>query len=116
MSVSAALRGKQNVTIEYFFNTGLSSLSSLTITVEEHPTVAPQRQRIRVWNFTTSEYDQVDDRNMTTTSDQTTVINVSNPAPYISGTGQVQLYVRTGDLGSTTYTLNVDLVKITASS
>jgi PKD repeat protein len=112
---SRKLSGKQTSTVAYTFETGLSSLSSLTVTVELHPSLAPQTQKIRMWNYTTSAWVEVDSRSITTTSDTTTVLNVPSPAAYRSATGQVQVLVRTGDVGGTVWTCYTDYMKITAA-
>ncbi len=48
--------GKATTIIVYSFETGLSSISALTITSESHPTLAGQRQRIYAYDFTTSRW------------------------------------------------------------
>ncbi len=112
---SEKVTGKHTTKVTYTFDTGLSSLSSLTVTSESHPTAVPQRQTIYVYNFTTSQWDDVDVTDLTSTTDTTTVVPVSSPSPYLSGTGQVQVYIRTGDRANTPWTHYIDLVKITAA-
>jgi len=113
---TAKLSGKYTDKVEYSFGTDLSSLSSLTVTVECHPdSQTPHRQRTNLWNYSTSIWDQIDERNLTTTSDTTAVISVSSPAPYISPSGEVIVYVRTGDIAKSSWQHYVDLVKITAA-
>jgi len=112
---SAKQIGKQSTYMIYTFETGLGSLSSLTITSESHPSVAPQRERIRVWDYSSGSWTGVvGDQWLNSTSDQTTVTPVPDPANYISGSGQVSIRIRTGDNGSTAWTHSIDLVKITA--
>jgi hypothetical protein len=75
----------------------------------------PQRQRIWLWNFTTSQWVEEDVRDIESTSDVTTVIPVSSPSPYLSGTGEVRVRIRQGErLNTTQWTHYIDLVKITA--
>ena len=112
---STKLSGKQTSHVTYYFNTGLSSLSSLTVTVELHPSLAPQTQKIRIYDFSSGSFDQVDARSITTTTDTTTVLNIANPAPYLSATGEVRVLVRTGDVTRTAWTCYTDYVKITAA-
>jgi PKD repeat protein len=112
--LTAKLSGSYGTKMRYTFTTGLGSLSSLSITSESHPSAQPQRQRIYARNFTTGLDVLLDDRNLTSTSDTTTVVNVSSPAPYLSA-GQVQVYVRTGDLSGTSWTHSIDFLKITAA-
>jgi len=112
---SAKISGKYGTEVASYYPTGLGSLSSLTITAESHPSVQPQRQRIWCWSFTTSAWVEVDMRDITTTTDQTTVVTVSNPAPYISG-GEVRVKIRQGERNtSTAWIWYADLVKITAA-
>jgi len=110
------ITGKYGDKLYYYFDTGLSSLSSLTITSESHPSHVPQRQRISVYNFNTSQWVEVDVRDITSTEDVTTVVPVSNPSPYVSGTGEVRVYSGMGErLNTTQWTHYIDLVKITAA-
>jgi len=112
---SAKQIGKQSTYMIYTFETGLGSLSSLTITAESHPSLAPQRERIRVWDYSSGSWSGVvGDQWLNSTSDQTTVTPVPDPANYISGSGQVNIRIRTGDNGGTAWTHSIDLVKITA--
>ena len=111
---SAKSGGKQNTEIDYTFETGLSSLSSLTITIESHPTVAPQAQWVYLWNGS-SWAGPLSTISLTSTSDQTTVIPISDPGQYLYGTGQVKMRVRTGNLDRTEWDHYIDLVKITAA-
>ncbi len=108
--------GKQTTEIEYTFNTGLSSLSSLSVSHEWHISVASdQRQKTRLWNFASGGWDQVDDRVISmTTSDTSTVVDVPSPANYISS-GQVRVWLRCGDHQSILFDQYDDLVKITAA-
>ena len=113
---SAKYTGKQSTFVIYTFETGLSGLSSLTITSESHPSLAPQRERIRVWDYSSGSWSGViGDQWLNSTSDQTTVTPIPDPANYISGSGQVQIRIRTGDDGNTEWTHSIDLVKITAA-
>ena len=57
----------------------------------------------------------MDDASITSTSDTTYQVTVTNPAPYISATGQVQVYVRTGDTSKSGWTHYIDFLKITAA-
>ena len=113
---SAKYTGKQSTFVIYTFETGLGSLSSLTITAESHPSVAPQRERIRVWDYSSGDFSGVlGDAWRNTTSDETLVSPIPDPANYVSPSGQVQIRIRTGDDGSTVWTHSIDLVKITAA-
>jgi PKD repeat protein len=106
--------GNQRTYVIYTFDTGLSSLSSLTITIEAHPTIAPQRERIYMWTGG-GWSSTVSDHWRNTTSDETLVSNIPDPADYIDpATGEVKIRVRTGDSTKDTWTNYIDLVKITA--
>ena len=107
--------GNKNVQVAYTFETGLGSLSSLTLTLESHPTIAPQRQRIYLWDYTTNNWSGVlSDIMLTSTSDQTSVVPISSPSPYRSSGGQVKMRVRTGDQTASAWDHYIDLIKITA--
>ena len=110
------LTGQQSTEIEYTFNTGLSSLSSLSVTQEWHAeTVSDlQRQRTHVWNYSSGGWDEIENQLYDVTSDTTVVVNVPSPANYISG-GEVRVMLRCGDNGKTTFDHYIDLVKITAA-
>ena len=113
---SAKLTGKQSTEIEYTFETGLSSLSSLSVTHEWHISItSEERQRTLLWNYSSSGWQEVDNQllNMST-SDTTVVVNVPSPTNYISG-GQVRVMLRCGDHAGTVFDHSIDLVKITAS-
>ncbi|MBN1461539.1 MAG: hypothetical protein JXA57_18575, partial [Armatimonadetes bacterium] len=62
-----------------------------------------------------SSWVDVDLRNVTATSDTTVVITVTDPAPYISATGEVLIKVWMGGAGKTVWNHHIDFVKITAS-
>jgi sporulation-control protein spo0M len=66
-------------------------------------------------NYSTGVDDEVHDVTITSTSDTTYNVTVSNPAPYISTTGEVQVYVRTGDIAKSGWTHYIDFLKITAA-
>jgi PKD repeat protein len=114
--LSAKVSGKYAATVVYYYNTGLGSLSSLTVTSESHPSVQPQRQRIWLYNFSTSQWVEVDVRDVTTTTDETTVVGVSSPSPYRSASGEVRVKIRQGErINNPQWTHYIDLVKITAA-
>ena len=81
------LSGKYGTKMRYTFETGLGSLSSLSITYENHPTTQPHTQQISVHNYSTGLDDEVDNASITSTSDTTYQATVSNPASCISATG-----------------------------
>ena len=113
---SAKSSGKYTVQVVYYYNTGLSSLSSLTVTAESHPSMTPQRQRILLWNFNTSQFVEEDVRDVNSTSDVTTVLPISSPSPYLSGSGEVRVRMRQGErLTKDQWNHFIDLVKITAA-
>jgi len=114
--ISAVKLGAYPATVvEYYFDTGLSSLSSLSVTLECHPTVVRQRQRPSLYNFSTGKWIRIDDRDLYSLNDETTLIEVADPQPYLSPTGQVWLSVRTGDRQRDPWDHYIDLVKISAA-
>jgi PKD repeat protein len=109
------LSGRYGTKMRYTFDTGLGSLSSLSVTYENHPTTQPHTQIIYMHNYSTGVDDEVDERTITSTSDTTYVVPVSSPAPYISATGEVQVYIRTGNISKSGWTHYIDFLKITAA-
>ena len=114
---TVALTGQQSTDIQWNFNTGLSSLSSLSVTQEwrAQGITGQLRQRTRLYNFGSGGWVEVDNRMVTVSSDTTVVVNITNPAPYISGTGEVRAKILCGDNGKTAFDNYIDLVKITAA-
>ena len=113
--------GKHSVDNIYTFETGLSSLSSLTVTNESQysnlGSTGYQYRYIDVWNYSTSEWDQIDNpRIYTAGADVTTNTNVPSASNYISAGGQVQVRFRHGHVNGSVWTLSVDHVKIAAQS
>jgi hypothetical protein len=98
----------------YVFETALGQLSSLKVTAETKVSIKPQRQRVMIFNVTTGQWDTLDDRSITSKSDQTVTINIENPSRYISA-GRVRVRVRSGDRATSRWKHSVDLVKITAA-
>jgi hypothetical protein len=112
---SAKDGGKQDTHVEYIFETGLSWLSSLSVTVESHPSLAGQRQRLYVWSFVTSGWGSaLGDDMLNTTSDQTAVTNIASPSEYLGPGGEVRVRVVTGDKTRDAWDHFIDMVKITA--
>ncbi len=115
---AATTGGKKDTILEYTFETGLASLSSLSVTSESHVSYAAppsgQRERIYVWNYTSNGYDLMGD-NWVLTYDGTNVATVTTPSAHLSAGGQVKVQIRTGDRASTVYDHSIDLVKITAT-
>ena len=94
----------------YTFNTGMSSLSSLTVTVEASVNTGSQTQRIYLYNNSTAAWDQIDSATLTTT-DSTRNVTISNPASYVAG-GTVIVRVYTGGTGTSSYRHRIDWVRI----
>ncbi len=109
--------GNQATQIQYYIATDLSSLSSLSVTQEwrHQGAPAPQRQRTRLYNFASSGWVEVDNREVDCTNDTTITFDVANPAPYLSATGEVHVQFWCGDAGKTAFSHYIDLVKITAA-
>jgi PKD repeat protein len=110
--------GKHSVDNIYTFETGLSSLSNLTVTNESQysnlGSTGYQYRYIDVWNYSTGDWDQIDNpRIYTAGADVTTNTNVPSASNYISA-GQVQVRFRHGHVNGSGWTLSVDHVKITA--
>ena len=114
---SARVTGQQSTQIEYYIDTDLSAVSTMSVTQEwRHEGVTnDQRQRTYLYNFTSSGWDEVDNRMVNCTTDTTVTFDVSNPAPYLSSTGEVHVRFWCGDAGKTAWTHYVDLIKITAA-
>jgi parallel beta-helix repeat protein len=108
--------GSYSDQISYVFQTGLTSLSTLTITVESRcKTDPPVRQRVFLQNVLTADWELVDDENIVTRQDFTSLVTVQNPSRYLSSNGEVRLRVRTGEVPDHKWKHFIDLVKITAA-
>jgi PKD repeat protein len=116
---SAKATGKQSVYNVYTFETGLSSLSSLTVTNESQysnlGSAGYQYRYIELWDYSGSSWVWIErPRIYTAGADVTTVTNVPSPSNYISAGGEVKARFRHGCVSSQAWTLSVDHVKITA--
>jgi len=115
---SAKVGGKQCTIVEYTFETGLSSASSMSVTSESKVSYAPppsgQRERVYVYNYSTSDYDLLGD-DWVLGTDTTNVTGVPSPSDYLSAGGQVKVEIRTGDRDNDVFDHSIDLVKITAA-
>jgi len=111
--------GKYSVDNVYTFETGLSSLSSLSVTNESQysnlGSTGYQYRYVDVWSYSSSNWVQIDNpRIYTAGADVTTVTNVPSPSSYVSGSGQVKVRFRHGHVNGSAWTLSEDYVKITA--
>ena len=106
--------GRFSDQINYLFETGLASVSSLSITSESRSAVSPVRQQVFMFNPTTGEWEQIDDRSVMSDDDTTNTVSVPNPSRYLSSTGQVRVRILTGDVEGGKWKHWVDLVKISA--
>jgi len=111
--------GKQSVHIAYTFETGLGSLSSLSVTDEVQLSnlggAGYQYRYVDVWNYSTGAWVQIESiRIYTAGADVTNTTNVPSPANYRSATGQVKVRMRYGEVNTIAWTLSVDMMKITA--
>lgn len=111
---AARLEGKFSDMVNYVFQTGLTSLSSLAVTSESHSSDSPVRQQIFLLNQSTAEWEMVDDQTFAADNDTTTVSPVSNPSRYLSPSGEVLVRIRTEAAGGK-WKHSIDLVKITAA-
>jgi parallel beta-helix repeat protein len=112
---SGKLEGKFTDLIDYTFESGLTSMSSLTVTSESRATAQPARQQVFIFNPSTADWEQVDDRSLMSADDDTTTVTVLNPMRYLSSSGQVRVRIRTGDVTGGKWKHFIDLVKITAA-
>ena len=118
--INAVKSGKYSVDNAYTFETGLGSLSSLTVTNESQysnlGSTGYQYRYVDVWNYTTNGWVQVANPRISTAgADVTTVTSVPSPSVYRSSTGQVKVRFRHGHVNGTAWTLSEDYVKITAT-
>lgn len=109
------LDGKFSDMVNYAFQTGLASLSSLMVTSESRSSDPPVRQQIFLLNQLTGGWETVDDQTLTSDNDTTTVSVVSDPSRYLSSSGEVQVRIRTEEVIGGKWKHSVDLVKITAA-
>lgn len=111
---SVALDGKFGDQLVYTFETGLTSISGLIVTTEARANLAPQTQRIFLFNFSAGVWEIGDERAVGST-EAVVAFDVANPSRYLSSNGQIRLRIRTGDSGTDSRWKHfVDLVKITA--
>jgi PKD repeat protein len=115
--LSAKACGNYATRSQWTFNTGLPSLSSLTITFEWHEegTTSDQVMKTYLWNG--GGYSQVDQRTVTSpTSDTTIVIPVSGDLSQYINNGEVRVQFKVGEKDKTyQWTHHIDLLKITAA-
>ena len=110
---SARSGSKQSTQVTYTFNTGLNSLSSLSLTVEGKVSAGSQLQAVSVYNYARGVWDAVSTSTLTTT-DTTVITNVPSALNYIGG-GIIQLHVKVGGSGSTAFDSFTDVVKLRAA-
>ncbi len=94
----------------YTMNTGMSSLSSITISVKDKVSTGTQTEKVYLYNNSTSAWDLENTVTLNTTNTLNTK-TVSGAANYMSsGTVKVRVYV--GGTGSSIYTHSTDFVSI----
>jgi len=111
--VHSYVKSYKGVRLDFIFNTGLGSLSSLSFTVEGKLSTGTQTQTVYLYNYSTNAWVSQGTSGLTT-SDSTYTNTVANPSNYISG-GTVKVRVQVGPQTSATYDYCTDLVKITAA-
>ena len=95
----------------YTMNTGMSSLSSITISTKGKVSTGTQTEKIYLYNYSTSTYDLKQTVTLNTTNTLSTQ-TVSSAANYMSGgTVKVQVYV-VGGTGGAVYLHSTDFVSI----
>ncbi len=109
--------GNQATIIKWYFDTNLSSISTLSLSQEWRHDGAPppQRHRTWLWNWNTNGWEEVDNQLVDCSQDNTTVVNVTSPAPYLSPGGEVHARIWCGDTGKTAFSHYIDLIKVTAA-
>jgi parallel beta-helix repeat protein len=112
---TAKLDGSFGDVVTYDFEPG-GLVSSITVTLVSHPSAAPQRQQIMMYNFSSGDWVTMSDSLLSTTADATTAVSVMGAAPFVSPAGVVRVQVRTGDMGGQRWKHFVDLVKISTRS
>ncbi len=94
----------------YTMNTGMSSLSAITISTKGKINTGTQTEKIYLYNYSTSTYDLKQTVTLNTTNTLSTQ-TVSSAANYMSG-GTVKVQVYVGGTGSSIYTHSTDFVSI----
>jgi len=112
---ASELDGAFSDVIMYTFDSQLASLSSLAITSQSRSKGAPVRQQILLFNYSSGEWESIDDRAITTNKEFNTTVGVANPARYLSAAGEVRVRMQTGDVSGGRWKHLVNLVKITAA-
>jgi PKD repeat protein len=112
---SVMLDGSFGDIIEYGFNTTLKpTAASIAFAVFQRTSVAPQQEKLSVFNFSTGAFDVLATGTLSIPVDTITTLDITNPVPYISAAGEVRLQVRVGDSGTTRWKHLVDQVKLTS--
>src|SRR6185503_11635822 len=112
---TAELDGLFSDVITYAFDTRLASLSSLAVTSASRSKTAPVRQQIFLFNYSSGQWEQIDDREIATKKEVTMTVAVRNPSWYLSAAGEVRVRIKTGDVSGGRWKHFVNLVKITAA-
>jgi PKD repeat protein len=112
---TSELDGAFSDVITYAFDTRLASLSSLAVTSESRSKAAPVRQQIFLFNYSSGQWEQLDDREISTKKEITTTVGAASPSHYLSATGEVRVQIKTGDALGGRWKHFVNMVKITAA-
>jgi PKD repeat protein len=112
---ASELNGLFTDVITYSFDTRLASLSSLAVTSESRSKAAPVRQQIFLFNYSNGQWEQLDDREISTKKEITMTVAAASPSHYLSGAGEIRVRIQTGDVASGRWKHFVNLVKITAA-
>ena len=112
---TSELDGAFSDVITYAFDTRLASLASLAVTTESRSKAAPVRQQIYLFNYSSGQWEQLDDREISTKKEITMTVAALNPALYLSAAGEIRVRIKTGDVAGGRWKHFVNLVKITAA-
>jgi len=112
---ASQLDGLFSDVITYAFDTRLASLSSLAVTLESRSKTAPVRQQVFLFNYSSGQWEQIDDREITSKKELSTTVGATNPSRYLSAAGEVRCRIQTGDVAGGRWKHFVNLVKITAA-
>src|SRR5262249_24234469 len=113
---SVMLDGSFGDIVEYDFNTGLNPTTpSITFAIIQHTAIAPQREQLSVFNFSTGSFELLAEADLSFPS-TVTRLSITNPSHFVSDTGEMRLQVRVGDSQPEPWKHLIDQVSLTSAS
>jgi len=111
---SVMLDGSFGDIVEYDFNSALDPTTpSITFAIIQRTAVAPQREQLSVFNFSTASFELLAEADLSFPS-TTTRLSITNPRHFVSDSGELRLQVRVGDSQPEPWKHLIDQVSLTA--